>query len=70
MWGGGWWGIHLNRIEMTIDARALTRNGGNGDGGDDDNGNNDGGVVIEASLRSSLEVMELFIRFPSPGEDI
>ena len=47
---------------MTIDAGVLIGNGGNGNGGDDDN---DGG--IKASLRSSLDGMELSIRLTSLG---
>ena len=44
--------MRLNGIEITIDAGALTGNGGNGNGGDDDNNNGDGVVRIEASLCS------------------
>ena len=67
-----WWGVRLNGIEVTIDAGALTGNGGNVNSGDDDNGdnNNDGGIGIEASIWSSLDGIELLIRFLSPGEAI
>ena len=107
----GGWGIHLNSIKMTIDAGALTGNGGNSNGSNDNNGegngnsndnnnnnnnsdndsDNDnggsgsggggggggdggggggGGVRIKASLRLSLDRMELLIRFPYQGKAI